>query len=371
MEARVDEVVRVVLGIEPPELAVEVMDFLDRTGRARVVAAVGDGPSLHRVVRREGPDAVVALPSIVGAGAAALDGSSYLAVDTRESVRSLREAIGAGARGYFVWPDDREALAAAAARLMPARARAAGERRAAPIAVLGARGGAGATFLATHLAQALAREGRRVVLVDGEPLFGDLTPALGAPFDPAPRTAADLVPVIDELTPRHLEEALWTHPAGFRALLAPPEPGLAAALGPQEYGAVLVGLAGLADVLVVHAGRCLDDRSRALLERADRIAIVLTLDVGAFRGARRALEVLAAHGLEERCDLVVNRYARGEIVPRDVEAALGRPAAAVIRRDRGAARAQDHGSLLPVRGATGRSVARLASRLVERSGGGE
>ena len=156
-----ENVARVVLALEAHDVAEEVMHFLDRSGRARVVATAGDDRQLAEAVRQLEPDAVIAQPSLVTQ--AAVEGSALLAVDTRESVGSLRAALDAGARGYFVWPSDREDLVRAAAitRVAPI----AQGRRARVVAVHGARGGVGTTFVATHLVAAAARRGADSVLI--------------------------------------------------------------------------------------------------------------------------------------------------------------------------------------------------------------
>ena len=189
-----DDVARVILAIGSQEVAEEVLHLLDRSGRARVVATAADGRQLAEAVRQLEPDAVVAEPAIAAAG---VGSAALLALATRESVASLRAAIGAGAQGFFVWPQERQALlqrvlALAAARRVP-------ERRAIVVAVHAARGGAGCTFVATHLAQAVVRRGATCLLMECDPVFADLTQALGF-ADEDVRTLADLVPVGDELT---------------------------------------------------------------------------------------------------------------------------------------------------------------------------
>src|SRR5918999_3025578 len=101
MEAVVDRVARVVLAVESPELATEVVDFLDRTGRARVVATASDRGELVQAVQLSEAEAVVVEPSLVPP-AGSLNGSVLLAMDTTESVHSLWQALGAGARGFFL-----------------------------------------------------------------------------------------------------------------------------------------------------------------------------------------------------------------------------------------------------------------------------
>jgi pilus assembly protein CpaE len=352
-----EEVARVVLALEQHDVAEEVMHFLDRTGRTRVVATAADEHQLSEAVRQLEPDAVVASPGI--ATSAELYGSALLALDTAESVQSLRQALRAGAKGFYLWPADRGDLARAAARAFGPHHR----ETAAPapvIAVYGPRGGVGATFLAPHLAAAIARRGRRCLLVDLDLAFADLTVALGVSPEEEVRTIADAVSFAEELTARHLDGMLLEHPNDFRALLAPPEGSARATAG--EIGLVLEAARGCCEVMVLHVPRGMDEVIRLALRLADRIAVVLGLDVLSFRAAKRALDEV---GVGERCEFVVNRPGRSEIATGDVERVFGRAAIAVIPFARGVAAAQDRGRLMPARSRVGRAVDRLAGRLLE------
>ena len=357
-----EEVTRVVLALEPPDVAEEVMHFLDRSGGSRVVGTAADSVQLSEAVRQLEPDAVVAAPSLVPSRGS-LNGSALLAVDTKQSVGSLRRALRAGADGFFLWPAEREELAAAAARARPSEDDAVGTPGRV-IAVYGSRGGAGTTFVATHLAVALARRQRRCMLIDLDVLFADASAAIGVPFDEDVRTIADLAPLASEIGPRHLLEVLWRHPSGFDALLAPGEGRIATRVGAETYRPAIAAARRTCDVAVLHVPRALDEVARAGLESADRVLVVLGLDVLSFRDAKRAIEVA---GLVGRCEFVVNRPGRSEVTAKDVERVFGRPAMAVIPADRSIPGAQDRGRLLAMRGRVGRSIDRLATKIVEGS----
>jgi pilus assembly protein CpaE len=361
-----EEVVRVVLGVVPPALASEVMDHIDRSAAARVVGAATDPAALAREVDRLEPDAVVALPRFL-ASAGPLGTEALLALDTDETVGSLRAAMRAGASGFFRWPDQRGELVSAAQRLRRARSRPA-VRKAMTIAVIGSRGGAGVTFVSTHLAAALARDGLETTLVDADPASSEIATAIGAPRDPAPRSVVDLVPVADELGPTHLEDVLWRHPEGFGALLGPVEPSAAERVEPGQYRGILGRAAEGAEAVVIHAGRAVVGRLDPAVELADRILLVLTLDVLSFRGARRVLDTFVDDGGTGRPALVVNRASRGQIVPADVSRVFGESPLAVIPSDRAVGPAQDRGRLLTPRSRAARAVARMARRLAEEAG---
>ncbi len=350
-----EDVARIVLAMEQHDVVEEVMHFLDRSGQARVVATAADDRQLREAVRQLEPDAVIGQPSLV---IDPIRTPAFLAVDTRESVGALRAAIRAGADGFFVWPADRDALsmAAAATRAAPAAL----DRRACVVAVHAARGGAGATFVATHLARAFARRGKSCVLIDGDLLYGEVGAAVGAP-EADVHTLADLVPLGAELTPAHLDDTLWTHPEGFRVLLAPPAED-ADRVEASHVRHVVEVTSTATDTVVLHLSHTVDPYVRAGIQGADRVLEVLSLDVLSFRSTKRALDTLAIAG-DERLGFVVNRASRAEITPADVARVFGLEPLAVIPADRSVAHAQDHGRLVSPRGRTGRALDRLAGRL--------
>lgn len=355
-----DQVARIVVALEAPEVAEEVMHFLDRSGRARVVATASDDRQLAEAIRQLEPDAVVAEPTLLGGAKAS---GVVLALDTRESVTSLRTAIQAGAAGYFLWPKERDDLLGAAA-VRRSRETA---RRGTVIAVHGGRGGVGVTFVATHLAAAFARRGS-AILIDADPVFGDVAQALGAPAgdgaDPV-HTFSDAASLGEDLGPEQLKGALWRHASEVDVLLPPP-PEEAARLGPEELRLVTEAASGIADVVVIHLARSLGAMTLAGAETADRLLEVLTLDVVSFRATSRAMEAFSPLHLEGHVAFVVNKAARSEITPGDVRRVFGEPALAVLPPDRAVRSAQDKGRLLPARGRMARHFDRLAAALMDR-----
>ncbi|MGZ4132749.1 MAG: AAA family ATPase [Actinomycetota bacterium] len=286
---------------------------------------------------------MVAEPGLVAAG-----GPPLLALATRESVGALRAAVQSGARGFFVWPAERDPLLAAVGSLVAHRDDL--ERRARVVAVHAARGGAGCTFVASHLAAALTRRGSSVVLVDADLDYADLTHALGVSNEDGP-TIADLGPVAEELTWPHVQEVLRRG-----ALLAPS----AEARRQVDAGLLSRGVevaATGADAVVVHLPRALDETTTALVASADLLLEVVTLDVLAFRATTRALE---AFGRDDAA-IVVNRAGRGEITVGDVARVFGADPLAVVPVDPAVPRAQDHGRILPGKGRTARIFDRLAA----------
>src|SRR5215218_1725822 len=181
--------ITVVLAVEDPPLQEEILHFLDRIPRMRVLGAAATAEELARRVRERRPQVAVVTPGVLGE-AGDLDSATLLVVGTEERTGDLRVAIRAGARGFYLWPEERDALGRDAIRAAPP-----GKTDERPpgkaVAVYGPRGGAGATFLATNLAAACAREGAETVLVDVDLFFADATVAVGLGAEDPPRTLAD------------------------------------------------------------------------------------------------------------------------------------------------------------------------------------
>lgn len=344
------DVVRVVLGLEEQAVAEEVMHLLDRSGKVRVIATASDDRQLAEAVRQLEPDVIVAstalAPEPVG-------GFPLLAVETQESVRSLRGAIRIGAAGYCLWPREREALVAAVVR---ARGLPEAVPSAPVAAVLGACGGVGATFVATHLAAALARRSLECALVDLEVAFAGVCAPLGAPDGDVPN-AADLVRFGEEPAPSQVRDLLWRHPEGFGTLLSPGRVEALSELGAVAYGRAIAALATSVSFVVLHVPREIGPLTRMALAASDPVLLVLRLDATTLRAAVRLVE---ATGIADRCRLVVNQARRSHLTPRDVERALGASTIAVIPSDRRVAEAMEAGRLVARRGRLGRAIDRLA-----------
>jgi Flp pilus assembly CpaE family ATPase len=358
---------RVYLGIRDLGFHQEVLSFLERDPRLDVIGSVTDPADLIRRLAHANPEVTVLCPVMgreLSHPAVARRARAVLLVAEEMTVPVLREAIEAGAHGVFAWPEERFELVEAVARARRSRSEMTASRGRV-VAVYGARGGAGATFLVSHLAAAMAARGERTVVADLDAQFADLTVALGVPHEEEVRTIADLVEVADELAPDHLEDVLYAHPRGFSALLGPLEHGNVKQVPPGLYPGCLALLAGSFDVVLALVPRAIDPLAKAAIRMADEVLLVVTLDLFALFGARRALAALQMNDPPGRCRVVVNRAARSEVTVADVERILGIRPSAVLRFDPAVRRAQDRGELLPARARrVGRAVDALAKALL-------
>lgn len=353
------EPIRVLLAVDAPEIAESIIDYLDRSGQARVVATANDEGQIVSAVRQVSPDVVLASTAVLGAITAA--GPPIVVVDTQVSTGDLRSVIARGAAAFILWPDERDQLLRAIGRFRP---------QAGPLpigggcvtAVIGARGGSGATFVATHVADALARSqtGQRVALVDADLFGAGAAVVLGAARVEGTKTIQELLPVLDELDPGHLDEVMWEHPRGFRVALPPRSSVVAAEMSTEAISTIVRVASRGSDQVIVDLPR-IPGVAMPILSMANRVIVVLPLDVTAFAQATRLREVLG----EDDVDYVINLAARSPITAQDVPRVFGVPATGVVAYDRRVRAAQDRGQLLSPRSKIAREFDRIVGTIPE------
>jgi flagellar biosynthesis protein FlhG len=165
----------------------------------------------------------------------------------------------------------------------------------------------GKTSLATNLAIACARRGRRVLLVDGDLSMANVDLLLGV----SPRLhLGDVV-----FGRASLEEIVLTTSDGVRLLPAGSGVEELADLDDFRRGTLLRELARLeseADLLVLDTGSGVSRQSMHFARAADQVLIVTTPEPTAFTDAYATLKILGRGRLAGRPGLIVNMAASAE-----------------------------------------------------------
>jgi pilus assembly protein CpaE len=250
----------------------------------------------------------------------------------------LRRSMLAGAREFLVKPFSSDELTASIRQVYSREQEKIG-RLAVPavvvpaaaarepgriVAIFSPKGGVGRTAIAVNLAVAAAESGRRIILVDGSFQFGDVGVLLN--LNPKTKSIADLVPVLEAGEPESFESFLTPHASGIHVLLAPPSPEMAELVTPFVVKQVLEGLRAHSDLVVVDCTSSFNEPTLAVLDIADTILTILTLEITSIKNIRLFLEVADQLGYpKEKLELVLNRAdsALGIRVA-DVEHSLGR-----------------------------------------------
>jgi pilus assembly protein CpaE len=205
------------------------------------------------------------------------------------------------------------------------------------VVVLGPKGGAGKTLVATSLAVALADDGEDVLLVDLDLQFGDTALTLGL----EPRTTLyDLVVSGGGLDAEKLDDYLTIHESGARVLQAPARPDQAAAVD-VAYVRELFDVLRLSwDWIIVDTSPGFTPEVIAAIDAATDICMVGTADASSLKNTKLGLETLELMDIDPaRVKLVVNRAdTRVGISTDDVRAVTGREPDALVPSSRDVAR---------------------------------
>ena len=202
------------------------------------------------------------------------------------------------------------------------------------VAIVSPKGGVGRTTIAVNTAVAAAQEyGKRVVLVDGSFQFGDVGVLLN--LNPKNRSVADLVKEL-EAPGEHdsLDSYVVRHSSGTGVLLAPPSPELAELVTPAGLRKVLDALRHHFDLVIVDGSASLNEESLTVLDTADTILAVLTLEITSIKNMRLFLEVAEQLGYGDRVEVVLNRADSSlGVRSSDAEQSIGRRVSHTIVSD--------------------------------------
>ncbi|MGW2695460.1 septum site-determining protein Ssd [Streptomyces sp. NPDC001296] len=270
-----------------PLIVTEDAELLDDL--LRLCAAAGARPEVHPGIptRRGGWEAAPLV--IVGddavrrvRGAARRRGVVLVGRDQDDS-GVWRRAVEIGADHVLMLPDGEQWLVDRIADV----AEGAG-RPALTVGVIGGRGGAGASTLACALAVTSAREGRRTLLVDADPLGGGLDVLLGGETTAGLRWPA-FAASRGRVGGGALEESL-PELHGLRLLSW--DRGDTVSVPPQAVRAVLAAARRRGGAVVVDLPRRVDEGAAEALAQVDVGLLVVPAELRAVAAARRVASVV-------------------------------------------------------------------------------
>jgi len=264
-----------------------------------------------------------------------------LAIGRINDVALYRRLMQMGVSDYLVKPVSAEALTEALHRAVRREepAEPAPARPARTIAVIGARGGAGATSVAVSLAWSLAHERRqRTVLLDLDMQFG--AAALSLDLEPG-RGLREILANPERIDGLLIGSAMIHQSETLRIL---------GAEEPLEED-IHVGAAGLQSLLgvlgegceavVVDLPRRADRLTREVLARADAVVVVTDLTLAGMRDSQRLVALLKGLGAKGELLVVANRVGgvAGEVPQPEFERGLGAGLQLLLPHDAKAAEA--------------------------------
>ena len=350
--------IRVLIVDDIPETRDHLTKLLGFETDIEVVGAAASGREAIEMAKEMTPDVVlmdINMPDMDGISAterlsAEVPTAAVVMMSVQGEADYLRRSMLAGAREFLVKPFSSDELTASIRQVYtreqeklsrivvqpaPAAAPAAAPR---PInsvredgepgrvvAVFGPKGGVGRTTLAVNLAVAAATElGQKTCLVDASFQFGDVGVLLN--LNPKNKSIADLIGELEQGEPESMDTFVINHSAGIKVLLAPPSPEMAELITPLGAKRMIEALRKTNDLVVVDCMSSFNDTTLAILDLADTVLTMLSLEITSIKNIRLFLEVAEQLGYDsDKVRLVLNRADSSlGIRVADVEHSIGR-----------------------------------------------
>lgn len=347
------ERIRVLIADDDAEACRQLAELLADEADIAVVGTAASGSEALELAEKLQPDVVLLDTDMPGLdGIAATERISarspeigVIMLSSQGEAHDWRRAMLAGARDFLLQPITREELAGsirqvhtihqrelerltqAASHLQSGNGQVPPEtREGGPgkiVALFSPKGGVGRTTLAVNVAAAAVKNGHDVCLFDASFQFGDVGIMLD--LNPKGVSIADLLPEGADDDPDAIETVLTNHSSGLHVVLAPPSPEVAELVQAESVRRMLEVLRRNHRLVVVDTGSWLNDVTLAILDVADVILGVMTLEITNIKNMRLFLHLADSLSYLDKLQLVLNRSdATLGIRVADAEQSLGR-----------------------------------------------
>ncbi|MGA9348778.1 MAG: response regulator [Anaerolineae bacterium] len=189
---------------------------------------------------------------------------------------------------------------------------------------IGAQGGVGTTTVALNVALVLAGQEKTVIAVELRSYYGAFCLQLkGAPVENL-RNLLELDPA--RINERELSTRLSSYGSGLRVLFGPQKADEFKEIEPDQAKAVIEGLAGMADYVIIDLPCHPSSANQAAIRRCDSVALVVVPEPACVMSGKVTLELLRSWGVSGGLvgAVVVNRtlFARTMKLP-EIRSRLG------------------------------------------------
>ncbi len=315
-------------------------------GLAEVVAVEPDPAKGTSVVREKAPDVVLLFldrdkeAMLELARQLNQSASCYtLVVSRNREPDNISLAMRSGVRDFAFLDEQGADLRRALCSLERMPVKASGAERGKIIAVFSAKGGSGATTIASNLAGALLTAGlpkgdakRRVALLDFDLEMGDVLVFLDLESS---YSYVELLNNMHRLDPELLYRSLALHSSGLSVISQTDQLEEAREVTSAEMGKVLEFLRRHFDFIVIDGMRDFREIALKALDSADSIVLTMTQDIPALKNADRCLRIFKRLGYpDSKIRLVVNRVRMSShLSPDAIADALGRSVHGTVAND--------------------------------------
>lgn len=236
----------------------------------------------------------------------------------------MRRSMQAGARDYLTRPLQADQFVESVRHVLNSITASTELTRGQLTAVINAKGGSGASFLACNLAHILAADRqRKTALIDLDLQFGALPLMLDLKIRD---NLFDVITAADNLDPVALQGYMAQHKSGLQVLSSMTEQlALPSEISIDAVRRILEVASQTFEHVVVDLPRQIDPLSEMVLKMSSRVLVVMQQSFAHVRDAKRMYALLIGYlGIPaDKITLVINRYhEKNEITGNDIHKAL-------------------------------------------------
>lgn len=298
-------------------------------GLARAVTHYADHPSPHLIIVEDDGDTDTLQSRLDALAQVVEPGRKLIVVGAVNDISVYRRIVSLGVTDYLVSPLSLEGMTDAIER---AAHDPKGPERCKFVAVMGARGGVGASSVAHNMAWAAAKRlNIKTILADMDLTFG----TAGLAFNQDPRQSfGEAFSDPDRLDMTLLERYMASDDENLQILTTPGTLRHYDGIDDEAVEKAIDLCRQMAKLVIVDIPHVWNDWSEALLTAADETIIVVTPDIANIRDARNLIDFLnSKRGESKAIKVVINKSdiaKRTRLLPKDVSNTLGvQPVAAI------------------------------------------
>ncbi|MGI6587828.1 MAG: AAA family ATPase [Peptococcia bacterium] len=313
------DLIRVLIADAHEESRASLAQMLSVEEELIVVSEACEGMEAVQKCKALQPDVVlmdVNIPGLDGLNATGkitteIPGTAVIMLSEKGDQEYLRSAMLAGARDFLEKPFSGEELIKTIKKVFQVETKRLAQsdwqgkkQKSEVITVFGTKGGVGKTTVAVNLAVLLAKRKQKVVLLDLDLQFGDVSVFLN--LFPR-RTFSELAQERDVWDIELLESYLVPHVSGVKILSAPGRPEYAELVTAEHIQDVINLLKLSYDYIVIDTPPFFNDTNLTALDLSTQILLVLAMDLATIKNIKLSLELLQSLQHAEKTKLILNR----------------------------------------------------------------